>query len=93
MIAWARANTPLVGTAETDRFRDYWRGEGGQRASKRDWVATWRNWMRRAQDTAEHHQPRAAARRPNADDTIRDLLAATGSEGATILQLPRGESQ
>lgn len=38
-------------TAETnrqaDRFRDYWRGTG---KPKKDWSATWRNWIRREAD-------------------------------------------
>lgn len=29
-------------------FRDYWVGKTGQGATKRDWLATWRNWLRRA---------------------------------------------
>jgi hypothetical protein len=33
---------------------------------------------------------RPGAGRPNADDTIRDLLGATGTEGATVLRLTRG---
>lgn len=33
--------------AEAERFRDHWIAAGGQNARKRDWKATWRNWMRR----------------------------------------------
>jgi uncharacterized protein YdaU (DUF1376 family) len=33
---------------EADRFRDYWRGQPGQRGVKLDWDATWRNWVRKA---------------------------------------------
>jgi len=32
---------------EADKFRDYWCGKGKD-ASKRDWTATWRNWVRKA---------------------------------------------
>jgi hypothetical protein len=46
-------NTPSVGRAETEKFVDYWRAKPGQAAMKRDWVATWRNWMSRAQEDAE----------------------------------------
>jgi uncharacterized protein YdaU (DUF1376 family) len=28
-------------------FKDYWIGLSGQRAVKQDWLATWRNWMRK----------------------------------------------
>ncbi|MEV6851674.1 hypothetical protein [Actinoplanes sp. NPDC051411] len=49
MIAWARENTPDVGRAATDAFVDYWKAQPGQRGRKTDWLATWRNWMRREQ--------------------------------------------
>lgn len=29
-------------------FRDYWSSKSGQGATKTDWEATWRNWVRRA---------------------------------------------
>lgn len=32
----------------TDAFTDYWKGAPGQRGVKRDWDATWRNWVRNA---------------------------------------------
>lgn len=31
-----------------DEFRDYWIAQPGQRGVKLDWLATWRNWVRRA---------------------------------------------
>lgn len=33
---------------EAERFRDYWLGVGGSKGCKRDWLATWRNWIRLA---------------------------------------------
>lgn len=33
---------------EADKFRDYWISKSGKDASKLDWAATWRNWMRNA---------------------------------------------
>lgn len=36
-------------------FRDYWRGRAGAAGRKRDWDATWRNWVRRS---SERPQPR-----------------------------------
>ena len=48
---WAKENTPAVpAERETAGFIDYWRGEQGK---KKDWEATWRNWMRRKQTEAE----------------------------------------
>lgn len=29
-----------------ERFKDYWISIGGDKGSKRDWLATWRNWVR-----------------------------------------------
>ncbi len=51
----------------TDRFTDYWRGATGKNAVKRDWVSTWRNWVRR--DVERGSAPRLATvgnRRPEA---------------------------
>ncbi|WP_375627393.1 hypothetical protein [Bartonella sp. PS17NMGDW] len=33
---------------EIAKFRDYWNAKAGKDASKRDWQATWRNWVRKA---------------------------------------------
>lgn len=67
MLAWAAEKVPAVTLdRETEKFIDYWTGQGGVKA---DWKSTWRNWMRRAQDDLE----RRGAARPigagNADDT------------------------
>ncbi len=32
---------------EIAKFRDYWNAKTGKDASKRDWQATWRNWVRK----------------------------------------------
>lgn len=52
MREWAATETPTVDAeASTRRFVDYWRAETGAKASKLDWVATWRNWLRRDADS------------------------------------------
>lgn len=33
---------------ESDKFRDYWHAKSGKDATKLDWLATWRNWIRTA---------------------------------------------
>lgn len=45
---WAQAEGFSAGTirTEADKFKDYWIAQPGQRGVKRDWLATWRNWMR-----------------------------------------------
>jgi len=51
MLAWAAEKAPAVNLdRETERFIDYWTGQG---STKADWPATWRNWIRRAQDDLE----------------------------------------
>lgn len=85
MAAWAAQNVPLVDTAsETDRFRDYWAGVSGQRGTKLDWVATWRNWMRRANDDRSRGwRSQADIMRDNAAAAIaHDQQAALTTSGA-----------
>lgn len=38
---------------EIAKFRDFWNAKAGKDASKRDWQATWRNWVRRAVENLE----------------------------------------
>lgn len=55
MRAWFVAEQlPAVidGRLEHEKFMDYWRAAAGANARKRDWPATWRNWMRRAAQNA-----------------------------------------
>ncbi len=36
--------------AELDKFRDFWAAKAGKDATKADWPATWRTWLRRASE-------------------------------------------
>jgi hypothetical protein len=76
MVEWARRETPDVdGRYETAKFVDYWGSKSGQSATKTDWVKTWRNWMRKAQERAGPAAPRtAAARRPTIDDKVSGFV-------------------
>jgi hypothetical protein len=48
MRSWASDKTPgLNGEWTTETFVDYWRAIPGARGVKTDWLATWRNWMKR----------------------------------------------
>lgn len=60
--------------ASTRRFVDYWRAESGAKATKIDWVATWRNWLRRDAES----KPRSS--RPSPSDRIAAILAI-GEQG------------
>lgn len=58
MRSWAEIKTPDVPVDyETEKFADYWRAQSGQRGTKRDWVGTWRNWLRKAQEDAGRRRP------------------------------------
>jgi hypothetical protein len=53
MVEWARRECPTVdGRRETEKFIDYFRAAPGAKGVKLDWLATWRNWMRKAEETA-----------------------------------------
>jgi hypothetical protein len=44
-----RTEHPIVDLkAEHAKFVDYWHAKSGKDATKNDWNATWRNWIRRA---------------------------------------------
>jgi hypothetical protein len=63
MAAWAQENCPRLlvvgrGGTETEKFRDYWRAAPGAKGVKKDWPATWRNWMRKAEQDLAAHPPR-----------------------------------
>lgn len=87
MVAWARENTPHVdGRRETEQFRDYWRAASGRNATKRDWTAAWRTWMRNAQDRARATPARNGHAPRTADDKIAQLRALKD----TAIALPGG---
>lgn len=48
MKQWAATQTPLVDVVEATReFVEYWREGEGKGKRKKNWVLTWRNWMKR----------------------------------------------
>lgn len=72
MVAWARDNAPGIDhRAVTERFVDYWRGVSGGKGVKADWVATWRNWLRR--ESEAHGRP-SPARRGTTDQRVEDAI-------------------
>jgi hypothetical protein len=62
---WAATNFPAWGRRRIvevgEGFRDYWIGVPGQKGSKCDWFATWRNWCRRERTEAKYSKSDAAA--------------------------------
>lgn len=76
MTAWAARTAPDVNIgAETERFTDYWVAAPGQRGVKTDWTATWRNWMRRAQEQAPAQDRPAPSPVGGAPDAVRAARA------------------
>jgi hypothetical protein len=61
-----------------DQFHDFWIAATGQRATKRDWCATWRVWCRReAQDTRRSGNARRTDARAGSDvAALREFIAA-----------------
>lgn len=55
----ARAELGVAGVdLESEKFRDHWHAATGAKATKADWLATWRNWIRNANTPRNvHHFP------------------------------------
>ncbi|MCY1305410.1 hypothetical protein D9M70_552170 [compost metagenome] len=51
-LTWALTDRPEFPEAslirEGEKFADHWRAATGKNATKLDWFATWRNWVRNA---------------------------------------------
>jgi len=56
---FAMAVARLNGSAklELEKFRDYWKAQPGQRGTKLDWDATFRNWVRNAKPSVAPAAP------------------------------------
>lgn len=83
MRAWAAGEVPgLDVDTQTREFVDYWRGKSGKDATKLDWVATWRNWMRKAHRWQQgSSKPAPVDRLRQAHDIGRRMQAAYDQEG------------
>ena len=59
---------------EAEKFRDHWTS-ATSKATKLDWLATWRNWIRRRiEDKAKFRKPQAS----EPDDIVQRVLAGGG---------------
>jgi hypothetical protein len=86
MRAWFAEHCPHVdGKREHERFLDYWRGKAGKDGRKLDWPATWRNWMRTAEDrAAPRSRPSSGRRQQETDDMFsRAMERAERRENAS----------
>lgn len=57
-----------------DSFKDYWISASGQTAIKRDWIATWRNWVRRE---VENKTKKSNSLPRHFNNAARDYTAGT----------------
>jgi len=90
MVAWARENTPHVdGRLEFEQFRDYWHAKSGKDATKIDWVATWRNWMRKAEQDCGR---RNGARLATTDQRVLQIQALKSKFRNEPNELPWGDA-
>lgn len=86
MKAWATSEVPgLDIAAHTREFVDHWRAASGPTATKRDWVAAWRNWMRKAH---RWNAPRGGAK-PTPDQRFLDGM----NRGARLQALVDAEQK
>lgn len=75
LLGWAAEKAPHVDPArETERFCDYWRAKAGRDGAKLDWSATWRNWMRTAEDR-QGPRDRSVSRKQAEDDAMFEEAA------------------
>ena len=80
-VAWALHEQPTWTPQHVQRvgemFRDYWTSKPGREGLKLDWLATWRNWVRRE---------RPLTTRPGATTTISPATAQTMEAGRRWLE-------
>ena len=90
MKAWFAEHCPHVnGLSEHAKFCDYWRAKPGRAGLKLDWVATWRNWMRRAAE--QQHVPRGRnGRQQETDEMFGRALERARALDQEVQGDPRG---
>lgn len=59
---------------EGAKFRDYWVAKSGRDATKTDWLATWRNWIRNCGRSVSAQGPPAERRESITDVLKRQVL-------------------
>jgi hypothetical protein len=78
-VEWAREErfwTVDDATQEAISFGDYWHSVSGQNAVKTDWLATWRNWVRRSRRPNGDKSPAAQSLTPErVIDQLRKRIA------------------
>jgi hypothetical protein len=79
MRQWAATEVPAIDVDRaTKQFVDYWRAASGRTATKKDWVAAWRFWLRN--ERGGNPAPKQSKAAVNAAEYRR--LFGDGSEGS-----------
>ena len=77
MLAYAAEKCPRVNaSSEAENFRDYWISKPGAGGVKLDWEATWRTWVRRAEQNAATRPHNSGARHATNQLSLADRAAA-----------------
>ena len=58
-----------------DKFKDYWTAASGRNAAKKDWDATWRNWVRREAERVSVKKPERMGTMEAAQSILEDMRA------------------
>jgi hypothetical protein len=85
-LGWTREQ--VVDQAE--RFADHWHAKSGKDAVKLDWLATWRNWCKRARDYGDVRS-NGSARRDDLDRQKANALTGydpTKAKSGDVFDLP-----
>lgn len=75
-------------------FRDYWHAKPGKDGRRTDWLATWRNWVRR--ESSSQRANRTDARESRRSASVADILGAVSHDHQVTDESPRditGESE
>lgn len=89
MREWAKKSLPGVNVdLSTEQFVDYWRA--APNGTKLDWVATWRNWLRRDYQ----NQPQVKYQKPPVPDKlVTDASFYCKTHGYPVNDCPRCEEE
>lgn len=63
-----------------DKFRDHWLSATGRTATKADWQATWRNWVRNEQGPPARASPQFDARSADRKRAVAELTGVPTTE-------------
>jgi hypothetical protein len=88
-LAWARRDFPQINARlEAAKFVDHWHAAAGQQASKRDWKAAWRNWIRKTDEMGPRRPVNGSPRPPlptDAEAAFVELRQRADAQGAARL--------